>query len=122
MASASFRAVETVRPARMLLPENGVMKHATDIRMTGTALNQLYHEGAFDLVPGLRSLDEGQAGIHGNLGDAAARQAGSRNELRQRRIYKGAGGSSKCLLQSLPPLAWQSIGGIRLGKVTVEPL
>ena len=59
----------------MLLPEHGVMKHATDIRMTGTALNQLYHEGAFDLVPGLRSLDKRQASIHGYLGNPAAGQA-----------------------------------------------
>ena len=46
MASASFTAVETVRPVRMLLPEHGVMKHATDIRMTGTALEEYQNPGA----------------------------------------------------------------------------
>ena len=81
-----------------------------------------HHEGAFDLVPGLRSLDKRQAGIHGYLGNAAARQAGSRNELRQRRIYKGAGGSSKCLLQFLPPLARQTIRWIGSGNLRADPL
>jgi hypothetical protein len=41
----------------------------------------LHNQGAFDLTLGLGALDEGQAGIHSNLGNPAARQLGSRNEL-----------------------------------------
>ena len=51
MASASFTAVETVRPVRMLLPEHGVMKHATDIRMSGTALEEYHRKRRFTETP-----------------------------------------------------------------------
>jgi hypothetical protein len=39
----------------------------------------LHYEGAFDLVPRLRSFDKRQAGIHGYLGNPAAWQARGRN-------------------------------------------
>jgi bifunctional non-homologous end joining protein LigD len=42
MASASFTAVEAVRPVKIIVQPTGVMKHATDIRMTGTPL-EVYH-------------------------------------------------------------------------------
>src|SRR3982075_871276 len=51
MASASFPAVETFRPVRMLLPEHGVMKHATDIRMSGTALEEYHRKRRFTETP-----------------------------------------------------------------------
>src|SRR6195256_3796779 len=47
MASASFTAVETVRPVKMLLPEHGVMKHATETRMTGTPLEEYHRRRKF---------------------------------------------------------------------------
>jgi bifunctional non-homologous end joining protein LigD len=51
MASASFTAVEAVRPVKMLLPEHGVMKHATHLRMIGTPLEEYHRKRRFAETP-----------------------------------------------------------------------
>jgi hypothetical protein len=68
-------------------------------------------EGALDLIPGLGTLDERQAGIHRDFADPAARQPCRRNELLQGGCDKRARGSAEGILQAVPPVASGVPGG-----------
>jgi hypothetical protein len=49
---------------------------AEDGHSCGMRAGHLDHESTFNLIPWLCALNEGQAGVHGDLGYSAERQAG----------------------------------------------